>query len=298
MILEKYFNDYELRKIPHKLGPFDKKNIPLFDPKKVKINDKICYHPTVIIQFGLAKFNKWIIDNNQNDYDGFENCCNWLIENALYDSNKFLVWQINFDLNYLNISSPWISGLTQAQGISLLLRYYQNNKCKKIKIILTELTKIFKTDLEKGGVVSFLRNDKYFIQEASDIKILNGCLSALIGIYEYLLFFEDEKLKKIFMGNLSYLEENIHQFDLGFWSLYSTGLRFNISDNHYHSTHIKQLNYLGNLTNSDILIEYSIKWNGYKKNLISNFFKIMYRLSFLNILRLSSFLKINFIKYK
>lgn len=299
-MIEKYFNDYENRKIPPPHGPLDYQGIPMFDTDKVGINQGICYHPTVVIQYGLAKFNIWCIHQQDTDYHDFVKCCEWLIDNiSELNKNGALGWKIMFPVSRLLIDGAWISGLTQAQGLSLLLRYYQyKNTEEATSNLIKKIAQSFTIPVKQGGVLSDMGDDEFFLQEAKTYRILNGCLSALVGLYEYLSLFDDVKIEAIFNGTIKYLEKHLHHYDLGFWSLYSTGIAFNIADNHYHNTHIVQLKYLGNALNSTSFLKSAEKWEQYQ-NQKSNQLKCkLYRLIFWNMTRVFSVLKWHRLKFK
>lgn len=297
-MLPQYFNQYELVKIPAIHGPLDASGIPMFDPRLSGINESICYHPTVIIQYGLAKYNRWVQTSLDSDYDDFSLCCEWLIKNVASSPNaKFSAWYIPFDHIKLKIKAPWISALTQAQGLSLLLRYYEQNTDKKLKAILQKIAHAFLFSLEEGGVTSKI-GEFFFLQEAGSIRILNGCLSALIGLYEYLELFEDKEITEVFDGTVSYLEKHLDDYDLEFWSLYSTGVRYNITDKHYHSTHVRQLNYLGNILKNEIFLKCATKWDSYQVDKIALIKYKMYRATFFNIQRFLTLFKLDRLKFK
>lgn len=295
----KYFNNYEDRKIPHKMGPFDKEGVPMFKPTMFDRSAPICYHPTVVIQYGFARYNLWLESNDPSDFKEFKICANWLKDNVEKDDKgRFLCWSIPFGVRTPRIKPPWISCITQGQGLSLLLRLNKIEPNPELENVIHGITKSFLILYKDGGILSKMTNGRYFLQETGDICILNGCIAAIVGLLEYLEIFDNPAIKRIAEGNINYLEEEMEQFDMGWWSKYSTGLRFNIADKHYHKTHIDQLNYLGTILQNETFLQYAKKWERYW-NKPANHRKLWwYRLFFLNLLRSLTILRLDIFKFK
>lgn len=258
-----YFNKYEKRKIPFKDGYIDEQGIPVFYAKKFTHKEEFVYHPTVVIQYGLACFNLWKINHDIEALNSFKVCVHWIINNAKWDSNnKFIFWGIPLDHFDLGHKSGWISALTQGQAISLLLRYlpFSTNYYDLISLIQNAL-KSFYIELEDGGLTSTYPEGK-FLQESGNIRILNGCLTAFTGLIEYIeVFPEDLKAVALSKSVENAVTKLLPKYDLGFWSLYSLGFRYNISDFHYHRTHIDQLTYFGDYLKNKQFSYYATKWN-------------------------------------
>ena len=258
-----YFNRYQERKIPFKEGFIDDEGIPVYNAVKFTHKENYIYHPTVVIQYGLANFNLWMRNRDDNAFNSFKACAHWIFSNAKWDSqNRFMLWSIPFEHKDLGHKAGWISALTQGQAISLLLRYlpYSDNIHEVTQIIQNGL-KSFYIDLEAGGLTSSYPEGK-FLQESGNIRILNGCLTAFVGLIEYLhVFPEDLEALALSKSVENAVGHFLPMYDLGFWSLYSLGFRFNISDLHYHKTHIDQLSFLGNYLKNNRFISYANKWN-------------------------------------
>lgn len=258
-----YFNRYEERKIPFKEGYIDGKGIPVYNALKFTNKVEYIYHPTVVIQYGLACFNLWKKNNEKISFHSFKICAEWLISQAKWDSQeRFIIWSIPLEHKDLGHKTGWISALTQGQAISLLLRFlpYTNQNLETIHIIKNAL-KSFYFELDVGGLTSTYPEGK-FLQESGNIRILNGCLTAFTGLIEYLEVFPDDREA---LALAQSVENSVKQFlpsyDLGFWSLYSLGFRFNISDLHYHKTHIDQLAFFGKYLKNERFSFYAAKWN-------------------------------------
>lgn len=258
-----YFNRYEERKIPFKEGYIDEMGIPVYNAIKFTQKEEYIYHPTVVIQYGLAHFNLWKRDKEDASFHSFRACAGWILNHAKWDTqNRFMLWSIPLEHTDLGHTAGWISALTQGQAISLLLRFlpYTNQNHETIQIIKNALISFY-IELEAGGLTSTYPEGK-FLQESGNIRILNGCLTAFTGLIEYLeVFPEDEEALALAKSVENAVTQFLPSYDLGFWSLYSLGFRFNISDLHYHKTHIDQLAFFGKYLKNERFSFYAAKWN-------------------------------------
>lgn len=238
----KYMNAYEERKIPHTLGGFDMAGIPLFDHKHIG-GVGHSYHPIVIIQYGLGAYNLYL----EGDEVLKEECikmANWLCTNFVSHPSGFYYWPYQFDLKAHHILAPWYSGMAQGQSLSLLSRAHKLTGDSKYLEIANQVIPSLTQELSVGGCSTFEKKGKFIQELATEppTYILNGALYAIIGLIEF------DQNKGIYTALIKELlqvvDENIHQYDLGFWSRYSLGYRFNLADDYYHEIHIKQLTWL------------------------------------------------------
>ncbi|HBK72100.1 MAG TPA: hypothetical protein DDZ39_10690 [Flavobacteriaceae bacterium] len=266
--MNSYFKKYQNHKIPHTLGSFDDKGIPLFNPESLKLKGKQSYHPIVIVQYALAHYNLWIENNNKNHKDTFLKCANWLVNNYTYHKEYDLaIYYYYFDLKNPPVKAPWYSGMAQGQILSLFVRAYYETGDNSYIIVSDKIVNSFKTNLDKNGCNSYL-SGHIFIQEIAQnpkLYILNGALYAIIGLIEYSEISNKNNLEidKFIKG----IEGLLPKFDLGFWTKYSLGMRFNLSDVYYQQVHAEQLTYLGEKLDNYILLSYGNKFkNQLEKN--------------------------------
>ncbi len=273
-MLGSYFRDYSPLKIPPKLGPIDALGLPLFSLEKLNLGRGDVYHPTVIVQFGLAHYELYL-RGQKDSLDQVRRCCQWFEENLVWDSRRrFIGWPIPFAIKFPRVPSGWWSGLTQGQIISLLLRLNALEPSERREKIIHLAVGAFLAPISDEGLISVLDSEKYFIEEAAHqpgIQILNGCLAGLYGLYEYLQIFTHPEVKEVFEKTLNGVEENLSAFDCGWWSLYSLGLKFHWADKYYHRVHIEQLQTLGELWNRPAFIERARLWKQYDLSSFNHF---------------------------
>jgi heparosan-N-sulfate-glucuronate 5-epimerase len=268
-MLSNYPNNYSESKIPSKFGPLDKYGLPLFDSKILRLNLGYIYHPMVIVQYGLAHFELYL-QGDRGAYETFILCTNWLQDHAEEEiGGRFTVWYYTFPLLAQRKSPPWISGMLQGQALSLLLRAYQRTGSTEIALLSQQAARAFLYDLDDGGVLSKTLNGNSFIEEYAFLPashVLNGCLYAMIGLHDYLTTFPDQTLENILKDTVRGVEEVLPDFDLGWWSKYSLGLRWNMATYYYHNVHIQLLNYLGTALDSLVFIKFAENWELYQRD--------------------------------
>lgn len=260
--MRKYFKDYQEHKIPHTLGSFDLNGIPLFNPKSLNLKGKESYHPIVIVQYGLANYNLWL-DNKENiGYkESFIKSAEWLLNNYSYhQENDIAIYFYDFDLKNPPIKAPWFSGMAQGQILSLFSRAFSVTKNEKYLNIGRKISNSFNATIDMNGCCSYL-NGHLFIQEIAarpELFILNGAIYAVIGLCEFKEVgdVENENLDEIIKG----LEGLLPKFDIGFWTKYSLGMRFNLSDVYYQKVHADQLLYLGESLENEVFLYYGKKF--------------------------------------
>jgi len=266
VVLSRYMVDYTKTHIPTTFGPLDGEGIPLFDPGLVRLTGAPLYHPIVIIQYGLAHHDL-ALDGDGEAKEVFVKCTRWLEENATEEAlGRFVVWPYTFPIRTPRVRPPWISGMAQGQALSLLARAFLKTQSARTAEVAHRAARSFCCTVRDGGVVSVSESGAYIIEEVahpSAIHILNGFLYGLFGLYEYLKVFEDADLQPVFEKCLRGVEEILPLFDMGWWSRYSLGVRWNVATPYYHDVHIRQLKHLAVLLNRPQFDLYAQRWEAY-----------------------------------
>ncbi len=178
----------------HYPGPFDDAGIPLLDYHG-KIGRQ--YNPIAIAQYALGNYNLAKQHGNSVSYDTFLGSADWLLKNLVCTSHTTYAWQHHFDFEYFRLlQSPWISGLAQGQGLSVLVRAYHETGEHRYRRMADEAFHSLALPIEQGGVQytdndGFLWIEEYLVEPPT--HILNGFIWALWGIYDYYLLTKDEE---------------------------------------------------------------------------------------------------------
>ena len=268
-MLSRYMVDFSKTHVPTRFGPVDGQGIPLWDPASFRLKGGPIYHPIVIIQVGLAHYDRTLDGDNEAD-ELFLKCARWIEEHATEDRlGQFLVWPYTFPLRTPPVKPPWVSGMAQGQALSLLTRLFLKAPSPRTAEVARRAARSFCYSLGDGGVVSEMRSGALFIEEVAHdpaIQVLNGCLYGLFGLYEYVRVFDDAELRPVLAKCVRGVEEALPLFDMGWWSRYSLGLRWHMAPPYYHDVHIRQLEELAVRLERPDFDVYARRWDAYRQS--------------------------------
>ena len=230
------------------------------------------YNPIAIAQWGLGNFNIFRRRGDEAARQKFLLAADWLCDHL--ESNAFgvHVWNHHFDWEYrTQLRAPWYSGLAQGQGISLLVRAYSEFSHPKYMAAATLAFHSFLAGTDAGGVTFIDRQGDMWFEEyivSPPTHILNGFIWAIWGIYDYFLVTRAREARRLFDAATKTLLENLHSYDLGFWSLYeqSGTLLPMIASPFYHRLHITQLQVMYELTHEPVFSEFAQRWRAYGRS--------------------------------
>jgi len=248
------------------------------------------YNPNAIAQLSLGYYDKIIAGDN---------CINDFLTQASYfiDHGRMvddvLLWEYEFPFEMRNpLSSPWRSALAQGQGISVCLRAYMVsgnelylNAAKKAFMSFHHFSRE-----HPGGVLDDSRGytwlEEYIVSPPN--HVLNGFIWALLGVYDYALYTNDDYAWDLWKSCLKTLRENLEHYDLGFWTSYDL-VKFNEGTHplmpcsiYYQNLHIIQMKILHMLTSDDVFKRYEERWMlqllNTPKRIMSQIWKIYFKL--------------------
>ena len=236
-------------------------------PQKEYHSVGLQYNPTRMAAYALGHWNNYKIESCPSSEKEFIKAANWFLDNS--DG----LWRYTFDWG--QETSPWISCMSQGEGISVLVRAYSLTQIKDYLEAAQRAAVPFTKSIQDGGVLSRLpkSNDLFFEEYPSGTAkhVLNGYLYSLIGIVELCRFVPEAADLCRLDEHLSSLENNISRWDMGFWSAYDLegeGQKVrNYTTFDYHSHHLAQLFYLSETLDSDYLKQVCKRWSNYSRSL-------------------------------
>jgi len=241
----------------------DKKGVLLY---KIPYTDKFDYYPTFIARYGLGNLEMYIETFDNKYKNSFFNQCNWLSKNLVI-KDDFAVWEHKYKLSYYNFDkTPWVHGLGQGLGMTVLLKAYQLTNKKSYFDLSKKILNSFQVNIKDGGVNYFDENDDIWYEEYAILPpphILNGFITILFGIREFYNVSKSNNSFILWKNGLKTLTKNLDKYDLGYWSFYNLLQKYPATIK-YHKIHIKQLKILYEITNDEKFKTYSNKW---EKNL-------------------------------
>ena len=268
-------------------GEYDKGGIPMLNYHG---DIGLQYNPIAIAQWGLGNYNLWKNTQSNHRYNNFILVADWLINNLKENSKGVYVWTHEFNWVYKQtLKKPWYSGLAQGQGLSVLVRAYQETKETKYLEASKKVYDSFLVSVKEGGVTEIDSDNNLWIEEYivdESTHILNGFIWGLWGIYDYWLLTQNKETKNLFDKYIKTLETNIDKYDIGYWSLYElSGLNIKMRASiFYHRLHVVQLKILFKMTNIKKFNKIAIKWNQYLNSKLNIYratlMKILFKISY------------------
>jgi hypothetical protein len=251
-------------------GPFDADGIPVLDYKGPL---GLQYNPNAIAQYALGLYDLYLDKKEPQYKESFLKQADWFVKNIRIVENGVGLWEYNFDFEYhKGLKAPWRSALAQGQGISVLARAYQITKNNIYLKTASTAFKAFQKKIAFPGGVAFTDDKGYVWFEElifdPPTHVLNGFIWALWGVYDYYLLTKNPAALQLFNNAVKTLEDNIHRYDIGFWTVYHllpTRLKM-VASPYYQRLHIVQLDAMYRLTGKPVFKKYSDKWQKYYSN--------------------------------
>jgi len=193
----------------------------------------------------------------------FLNCADWLREHVQH-RNGYCIWEYAYP-SFYDTQAGWKSSHAQAESMRLLLRAYEVTKNERYLSVAEHALPPFRIPLEKGGLCLKVAEDAWWYLKFADkrskkVKVLNGMMFTLLGIYE----FSERRTTfaaELFRKGTGALKQYLSCFDSGSWSYYDIfGKPASI---HYHKIHIKQLQLLYNYTQEAEFKAYAERFGEY-----------------------------------
>jgi hypothetical protein len=182
------------------------------------------------------------------------------------------VWNHHFDWEYRSpLKAPWYSGLSQGQGISLLVRAYSETGVVAYLKAADRAFESFLRSTKEGGITFRDECGNVWFEEyivSPPTHILNGFIWAAWGVHDYFLITESKPARDLFEQAVLTLRTNLDRYDLGFWSLYedSSTLLPMVASPFYHRLHVVQLRVMHRITGDEVFARYADKWEAYARS--------------------------------
>ncbi len=145
-----------------------------------------------------------------------------------------LAWEYYFPFG--GGRAPWVSGLAQGTAVQALARSASRlrRQADVLPIAQRALT-IFDAPTPQGVRVPAEHGNHYAIYSfAPDLRVLNGFIQSLIGLYDYARISGDPRGTALFEAAEPQARHEVPLYDTGAWSLYSRGTSTHESSLSYH----------------------------------------------------------------
>lgn len=246
-----------------------------FDPQGIPLVNYggsigLQYNPVFVGGYALANYQEYLNTGSASFREKFFDMADWLVETA-HQNGNFSVWEYDFPWPWggSNVTVPYVSGLAQGVGMSVLIRaYFLSGNSAYLEVGKSAMLS-FGTEMDEGGV-RYTDSDGVWYEELADEggvsgKVLNGFLCALINLYEYYSGLNDTAGFRFFFEGANSLSRNMYRYDTGSWSYYDL-LHHGLASLGYHKMHIEQLRIMYRLTNDETFLYYSDRFQSYLEN--------------------------------
>ncbi len=194
-----------------------------------------------------------------NAKSGFIKATDWLVNHAKITDSTFAVCY-TFDLEEYRQTAPWLSALSQAVIMNVMLdRYFIDQDslyldyAQKALYTLKPGVKYLTQDVGERGLwlLEYPSSDPPFV--------LNGMISILLELYDYAEKRQDDLALELFHRGYLAVLQKLPEFDYKGFSYYD--LQGNPTGRLYHQKHIYQLAELNEIAPDEVLQFYHRRWS-------------------------------------
>lgn len=258
------------------MGKFDTRGIPYLIE-----GNREYYSVVYIIQYGLILHDLVLKGVNiQENKTILSKLIDWLIENS-EDYKDSIVWRSEENTHY-HLEKGWISAMYQGQAISFFLRMSQLFNEPKYIPFSEKIYAYFKYDYSEGGVKRVDSDGYIWLEEYPTNPpsyVLNGFIYSIMGVLDLHRVTGNKDAKLLYESCISTVKNNIHKYDLTYWTRYDQLKQELVSYYYQKNVHIPLVRILFLLTNDKIFQTLDEKWTKQLNSKYIYFFvKIMYRI--------------------
>jgi heparosan-N-sulfate-glucuronate 5-epimerase len=165
------------------------------------------------------------------------------------------------------VAPPWLSGLAQGEGASLLVRLAGETGDERYAEAALRALGPLRRSIAAGGVLASLDGHAIAQEYPTDpgSHVLNGAVFALWGQHDVAVALGDPEARQDFEVGVDALVATLPRWDTGHWSRYDLHPHpvVNVASPAYHRLHIDQLEALGRMTGHQVPIEVAARFRAY-----------------------------------
>jgi hypothetical protein len=201
---------------------FDENSILMFDYGG---SVGIKYNPAYIGWWALINLKKYLIASEKMSLDNFRSQVAWFLKNQKEGKGKSATWTYDFDWyeGGTFLKAPWISAMSQGLAISCLIRAYRLEGDDKFLELAHKASKVFELKIEDGGVRTVDKGKVFYEEYPAHpiVRILDGFIFGLLGLYDLYEETKDQHVKKLFDEGIEGLRSHMEAWNYRYvWSWY------------------------------------------------------------------------------
>lgn len=240
------------------------------------------YNPTAIGEYALTQWNCYLINDDEKYKRGFLAQAYWLVEHETRIGEHAGGWPESLERPDYYAVGPILSALTQGCSLSVLLRAYQLTGEEKFLKAIKRVLCTFELDILDGGISTPVGKAGFFFEEIAvypAAHMLCGFVIALLGLYEYVACFPDQRVKGLIRHSHDTMHILLQEFDTGFWTYFDLLYR-QLSSPAQLALQAISLKALVTYTSCDRCARLALRWDGYKRSVVSRLrYKVSHRLA-------------------
>jgi heparosan-N-sulfate-glucuronate 5-epimerase len=207
------------------------------------------YHRYMAVaQWGLGSYERYLLGEGDEWLAGAIEAGDHLVAQQQRGGTRDGGWlEPNEHPHTFRTPVPWLSAMAQGQCASLLVRIYSATGVDRFAASALNALKPMALATPDGGARATLDGRPFPEEYPTDPPsfVLNGAIFSFWGYYDVWRGLGDQGAGRAFLEGVSTLAENLHRWDMGFWSRYDLYrhpvVGVCVASNFYHALHINQL---------------------------------------------------------
>ncbi|HEX8648425.1 MAG TPA: D-glucuronyl C5-epimerase family protein [Thermoleophilaceae bacterium] len=219
------------------------------------------------IQRGLGCFERHVAGEGEEWLAAARETADLLVREQREDGG----WEHRFHYPHtFDIEPPWLSGMAQGEGASLLARVHAETGEERYEEAARRALGPLGRTADEGGASaplgSALVPEEYPTRPPS--LVLNGMIFGLWGLRDVAVAYGDADARAAFEAGVDALAASIDRWDTGWWSAYDLHPHRvrNVASIGYHALHVAQLEATHELAPRPALAEAARRWAGYAES--------------------------------
>ncbi len=199
-----------------------------------------------LIQWALGAYDRWLGGEGEQWLAGAREAADLLIRHQASDGPRDGAWiQTRPYPHTFRVAPPWVSGMAQGEGASLLVRLHlETGETSYAEAAIRALRPLSLQSFNGGASAPLeggLLPEEYPTRPPS--LVLNGAIFGLWGLRDVGVGLGDRDASSAFAEGVDTLTENVDRWDTGFWSRYDLFPHAvtNVASPAYHALHVMQL---------------------------------------------------------
>jgi len=199
-----------------------------------------------MIQWALGAYERWLAREGEEWLAGARSAADVLVENQARGGFQEGAWLQTAEYPHtFEISPPWVSGMAQGEGASLLVRMYRETGDERYGEAAQRALLPLRATTSEGGASAALDGgalpEEYPTRPPS--LVLNGAIFGVWGLRDAGIGLGDADATGAFEHSADVLAAHIDRWDTGVWSRYDLFPHpvTNVASEAYHALHVLQL---------------------------------------------------------